>query len=173
MSTDYCASGSELVSDIVRIYPFKFGEIKYTVPFNVRKETVTVVELGVTGMNELLEGRVCYSTSIVLGKNDELLSIDLDLGATYEDSTETSVIGISHKVVLDFKVLDPLIRCIQPLTDLELAPAQDFILMTSDDQYLLIRCSEYAYKCTVKKGLELKQASIEIKNINGVQHITG
>ncbi|MDD3037906.1 hypothetical protein [Bacteroides sp.] len=172
MSTDYCASSSELFADIVRIYPFKFGEIKHVVPFNVRKETVTVAELGVTEMNKLLEGRQCYSTSILLGENDKLMSIDLDAGATYEDSTETSVIGISHKVVLDFKVLDPLIRCIQPLTDLELATAQDFIIMTSDDQYLLIRCPEYAYKCTVKKGPELKQASIEIKNINGVQIIT-
>lgn len=172
MSTDYCALGSELFSDIVRIYPFKFGEIKYTVPFNVRKETVTVAELGATRMSELLEGKLCYSTSIILGENDKLLSIDLDSGAMYEDSTETSVIGISHKVVLDFKVVDPLVRCIQPLTDLELAPAQDFIIMTSDDQYLLIRCPEYAYKCTVKKSLELKQVSIEIKNINGVQLIT-
>ena len=65
----------ESFADIVAVWPFLAGEIKYKVPFNVRSRKVSVNEIGVSSLDALLKNRGYYS----VGENYEEVKVWIDI----------------------------------------------------------------------------------------------
>lgn len=172
MTTENCKGKNELYLDIIQIYPFVSGELKHTIPFNVRKETVSVSELGVVDIATLLKGRTLFSAFDVYDDAGELLSCEIDSGVTVESVSDRTVSGISFKTTIVFNVPDGIIRS-KSYTDKLQESTHEFILVSSEEEYMLLRCTDFAYKCTEKSTTESKQVTIEINNVNGIQFIKG
>ncbi len=172
MNTEDCKGNSELYMDIVQVYPFVSGELKHTIPFNVRKDIVSVSELGVSNLDALLKGRKLFSVYGVYDDAGGLLSCEIDSGATVESVSERTVSGISYKTTLVFNIPDGIINS-KSYTDKLQVSTCEFILVSSEEEYMFLRCTDFAYKCMEKSTSESKQVTIEINNVNGIQFIKG
>ena len=70
----------ESFSDIVAVWPFMEGGISYAFPFNVRKKTVTLSELGKDTVENLTAGKTCLSTGQTYGDTVSVSLEDGELG---------------------------------------------------------------------------------------------
>lgn len=158
----------ESFSDIVAVYPFKAGEINYSIPFNVRKRYYSLTDLGVSELADLLKNKIYYS-----------------IGESYADQNTieieermTSLKSVSKKTINGrmFDVtLTLIIRDKKQVSDFLMDEVDeerhDFICALADGSYVLVRTSDMGYECKTEEEYsdeyELKQI-VSMATYNGI-----
>lgn len=161
----------ESFSDIVAVWPFMEGGISYAFPFNVRKKTVTLSELGKDTVENLTAGKTCLSTGQTYG---DTVSVSLEDGeSSVRSTTKTGIAGRYHEVVLSLVISDNSEESVAMAEELE-GHSHDFVIQTSGGEYLLLRGGGQYYKCSVEEeyseSYKLK-VTLTLSCYNGIQRI--
>lgn len=169
---------NETFSDILEVWPFVAGDIKFTTPFQVRKRIVTLSELGIQPdgsgnrkLSSLLSGRDYYSVGEDYG-DDHAICLE-ERKAQLKSTSKMSAYGRSHELSLTLVVSDKGDKSVNMMDEIERA-RHDFILMTSDNQYLLVRSVENLYSVKSEEDFSenyQQKLTINMENINGIQRI--
>lgn len=162
---------AESFSDIVAVWPFMEGGISYTFPFNARKKTVTLSELGKDTMENLTAGKICLMTGQVYG---DAVFVSLEDGeSSVRSVTKTGIAGRYHEVVLSLVISDNSEESVTMAEELEGYP-HDFVIQASGGEYLLLRGGGQYYKCSVEEeyseSRKLK-VTLTLSCYNGIQRI--
>jgi hypothetical protein len=161
----------ESFSDIVSIWPFAAGEIKFQTPFNVRTRKVTVLNLGVNSLEELLKNRDYYS----VGKNyEDANCVEIEeRKCVLKSTTKYSSSGRSFDVQLVLIISEKSALSANLMDKIE-ADRHDFVVRCADGEHLLVRSVDMSYKCVVKEDFAenyQQEINITMENYNGIQRI--
>ena len=161
---------TEQIKDIISIWFFEDGEIKFTHPFNTPKEAYKVADLGVKKISELLNRRHFSSCGDrygagVIAYNENSAEISVSTANTKGLSSYT--VKLTIPIYMDEQLMDSDIltfrrRC-------------DFLIQYGNEQYAIIRSTNggYSFDKNVSIGNRKKQNQLvfTIKNLNGLQDI--
>lgn len=165
----------ETFSDIVAVWPFPKGRIPYTIPFNVRKRTYTLSDIGFDSLDgfEILLGSVDYYAISDRYSATEMVEIEEEQNSV-RSTTKQSRAGRYHEVTLSLIISEKTDKAIELAEELE-RELHDFIIQVSDGSYLLLRAVDGAYQCNSEEGYESDyelQHRITMENINGIIRLT-
>jgi len=171
MPNNSCNYTTEQYFDIVAVYPFPFGELNHQVPFNVRKKTTTLFEIGLPS----LAGRkrfITYTDSEELSDEKDFL---IDEKGTVKATPQKTIAGYTYAVNLQFKTMQNAVEQSEYLDDLIITD-HDLLLEASDGKFYFVRCPEHAYRFTPEENITdsyTTTLTFDINNINGIQPIVG
>lgn len=161
----------ESFSDIVAVYPFATGEIKYTIPFNVKKRYYTLTDLGVDELSDLLDNRIYYSIGESYS-NQNTIEIE-ERQISLKSVSKKNINGRLYDVTLTLIIKDKKDISANFMDEID-GERHDFICLLADGSYLLVRTSELCYDCKTEEEFsaeyELKQ-TISMETYNGIIRI--
>lgn len=161
----------ESFADIVAVWPFLAGEIKYKVPFNVRSRKVSVNEIGVSSLDTLLKNRGYYS----VGENyEDSKCVEIEeRKCILKSASKRTISGRSYDVSLVLIINEKSDNSATMMDEIEM-DRHDFIVQCADSSYLLVRSVEMGYKCVAEEEISenyQQKLTITMTNYNGIQRI--
>lgn len=162
---------TESYSDIMAVWPILKGRVDYQVPFNVRKRTYTLAELGITDVATLKGGSSCLSISPDFDGAD-CVEIE-ERACSVKSVSQTSVAGRSYDVTLSLKISEKSTESANIADDLS-AEAHDFLILVADGTYLILRGADNGYKCSVTETFAAQYElaiTVTMETYNGLVRI--
>ena len=161
---------TEEIKDIISIWFFEDGFIRFSHPFNTPKESYTVADLGVGQISELLNKRhfsSCgdrYGSGVIAFGEDEA---EISVSTTDTNGLVSYTVKLTIPIYMDERLTDDDIllfgrRC-------------DFIVQHADERYSLIRSTSggysFAKNVSIASKKKYRQLVFTVKNLNGLQEI--
>lgn len=159
----------EAYVDVISVWPLEIGSVTYQIPFNVRKRTLSLSDMGANSISELLAGREYYSVC----PTDDPLCVELDEESEQlvKSVTKKSVSGVYYEVSMSLVISAKSDKSIR-LSDKMERIAHDFIFLLSDGSYHLVRASVYGVQCVSEESYQTdykQKLSVSISCYNGIQ----
>lgn len=162
---------TEILSDVLNLYPFRYGEVNYTIPFSIYKHQVFLSELGVSDLSELLNGRKRFS--IFNSENDEFV-VEMEETPTVKSVSQHASMGVIQTVTMVLKLTNIKLEFF-PFLDSLVRDGHDFLVECHNQKWFLIRGEETAYQCIAENSIIDNwqiQLSFEWTNLNGFQSVS-
>lgn len=172
MPNNSCNYTTEQNFDIVAVYPFPFGELNHQVPFNVRKKTTTLAEIGLSSLSGLA-ARKRFITYTDSGGQPDGKDFLIEEKGTVKATAKKTISGYTYSVNLQLKSTYHVVEQSEYLFSL-IEQEHDLLLEASDGKYYFIRCPEYAYNFLPEENISdsyTTTLTFDINNINGIQPI--
>lgn len=162
---------TENFSDIVAVWPILRGRVDYAIPFNVRRRTYSLADLGVTDIAELKNSAPCLSISPDFD-GDDCIEIE-ERACSVKSASQTSVAGRSYDVTLSLKISEKSAESANIADDLS-AEAHDFLILVADGTYIILRNADNGYKCSVTETFAAQYElaiTVTMETYNGLVRI--
>ena len=162
----------ESFSDIVAVYPFAVGDIKFQVPFNVRDRQITPKQMGVSSLDDLIKDRTYYSVGDE-HESDKVIEIE-ERKCVVKSATKYTSAGRAFDVSLTLIINEKSTKSVTLMDEIE-SVEHDFIIQCVDGDMLLVRCAPLGYRCTAEEEVAevyQQKLAVSFENINGIQRIS-
>lgn len=156
----------EQFNDIVEIYLIPESSVSLATPFQVGAPTVEISDFSVADAE--LRKNICFALSVPALYGEPTFTMEMDDSAEVKVTSEKTRAGFQKKVSVTVEISNYSQEVEEKIPEIEKKP-HHLLMYRSDGRRVFVRCSPFAYLCSVDDTSDIKTIQFEITNTNGMQ----